>query len=107
MIEATLPGLCISTDSIPVPGLVPVYCCRDHPKLLGTLVKCIHQYSSPVVIHEHEWFTSYLENLHTETPSLRLPNTMDENFHGHFKKKIVGITRDGIALLPVVLSYHG
>jgi hypothetical protein len=32
----------------------------------------------------------------TETPSLRLPNTKDENFHGQFKKKIVGITRDGI-----------
>jgi len=47
-----------------------------------------------------EWFTSYLANLHTETPSLRLPpNTMDENFHGHFKKKkVVGITCDGVTV---------
>ena len=55
----------------------------------------------------YEWFTSYLENLHTETPSLRLPpNTMDENFHGHFKKKkVVGITRDGIIVPWVTLNF--
>jgi hypothetical protein len=31
---------------------------------------------------------------------------MYENFHGHFKKKIVGITRDGIIVPWVTLNFQ-